>query len=295
MVAVDVIRSPTSRAWRAPSSVATIVALVSSRTPVMITLIDSVDRTDRSASLRTSAATTAKPLPASPARAASMAAFSASRFVCAAISLISSTISPIFCARSPSESARAAIASTFSRMSRMVSPVRSAALAISCALSAIEPAAVARSSIVADVCATADDCWLATASAFLAASRSSPETSPSTAEVERIRARRLFSWPSAALSCSSRWPPRRSNLIANSETATPASTARIAAPMPTPVASPAAELAAAWNEFARAAWAASSASSGRCTLVPAVVSREMAATSRGCVVPPATSTRMNSA
>ncbi|OYO29073.1 hypothetical protein CD932_18325 [Janthinobacterium sp. PC23-8] len=35
----------------------------------------------RSASLRTSAATTAKPLPCSPARAASMAAFSASKLV----------------------------------------------------------------------------------------------------------------------------------------------------------------------------------------------------------------------
>ena len=40
----------------------------------------------RSASLRTSAATTAKPLPCSPARAASMAAFRASRLVCRAIS-----------------------------------------------------------------------------------------------------------------------------------------------------------------------------------------------------------------
>ena len=36
---------------------------------------------DRSASFLTSAATTAKPLPCSPARAASMAAFSASRLV----------------------------------------------------------------------------------------------------------------------------------------------------------------------------------------------------------------------
>ena len=40
----------------------------------------------RSASFRTSPATTAKPLPASPARAASMAALSASRLVCLAIS-----------------------------------------------------------------------------------------------------------------------------------------------------------------------------------------------------------------
>ncbi|GKT27762.1 hypothetical protein ADUPG1_004782, partial [Aduncisulcus paluster] len=42
----------------------------------------------RSASLRTSAATTAKPLPCSPARAASMAAFKAKRLVCRAISSI---------------------------------------------------------------------------------------------------------------------------------------------------------------------------------------------------------------
>ena len=40
----------------------------------------------RSASLRTSAATTANPLPCAPARAASMAAFSASMLVCRAIS-----------------------------------------------------------------------------------------------------------------------------------------------------------------------------------------------------------------
>ena len=43
MVTVDVIRSPTSRAWRVPSSVAMIVALVSSCTPVMITLIEPVE------------------------------------------------------------------------------------------------------------------------------------------------------------------------------------------------------------------------------------------------------------
>jgi hypothetical protein len=46
----------------------------------------------------TSEATTAKPLPASPARAASMVALSASRFVWLAISLIRLTISPIFSA-----------------------------------------------------------------------------------------------------------------------------------------------------------------------------------------------------
>ena len=46
----------------------------------------------------TSEATTAKPRPASPARAASMVALSASRLVCPATSWISLTTSPIFCA-----------------------------------------------------------------------------------------------------------------------------------------------------------------------------------------------------
>ena len=50
------------------------------------------------ASCFTSDATTAKPLPASPARAASIVAFSASRLVCPAMSPISRTTSPIRCA-----------------------------------------------------------------------------------------------------------------------------------------------------------------------------------------------------
>ena len=48
----------------------------------------------------TSEATTAKPLPASPARAASMVALRASRLVCEAISLMRLTTSPIFWAAS---------------------------------------------------------------------------------------------------------------------------------------------------------------------------------------------------
>ena len=46
----------------------------------------------------TSEATTAKPRPASPARAASMVALSARRLVCPAMSRMSFTTSPIFCA-----------------------------------------------------------------------------------------------------------------------------------------------------------------------------------------------------
>ena len=51
----------------------------------------------RSANLRTSDATTAKPLPCSPARAASTAAFSASRSVCRAISCTMVIFSAMVC------------------------------------------------------------------------------------------------------------------------------------------------------------------------------------------------------
>ncbi len=67
----------TARMWLAISSVAVAVC---------------------TASDLTSEATTAKPLPASPARAASIVALSASRLVCSAILRISLTTSPIFCA-----------------------------------------------------------------------------------------------------------------------------------------------------------------------------------------------------
>ena len=50
----------------------------------------------------TSAATTAKPLPLSPARSASMVALSASRLVCPAMARISPTTSPIWVAALPS-------------------------------------------------------------------------------------------------------------------------------------------------------------------------------------------------
>ena len=63
----------------------------------MSSLISLAAAAERWASSRTSCATTAKPLPCSPARAASTPAFSASRFVWKAISSMTPMIWVIFC------------------------------------------------------------------------------------------------------------------------------------------------------------------------------------------------------
>src|SRR5882757_9282470 len=105
-----------------------------------------------SANLRTSSATTANPRPASPARAASIAAFNASKLVCSVMSLITLMISEISRERSPSDLIFFAVACTEARMRCMPSSVsRTARLPCSAASSA-RRAASALASALLDTC-----------------------------------------------------------------------------------------------------------------------------------------------
>ena len=92
----------------------------------------------------TSDATTAKPRPASPARAASIVALSARRFVCSAMVWISLTMSPIFCAVAASVfiSPVACASSTAMRTMVLVCVICRAISAIELDSSSVAPAAV---------------------------------------------------------------------------------------------------------------------------------------------------------
>src|SRR3712207_7383480 len=117
--------------WRAMSSVAFAVSCASSLT---------------------SLATTAKPLPASPARAASIVALSASRLVCSAIELITEITLPTCAEDSPSLTTVALVASA----APTACAATVAALAAFCAISRID--ADISSVPVATVCTLRDTC-----------------------------------------------------------------------------------------------------------------------------------------
>ena len=176
----------------APSPASAATRLVMRVMSVMIALVELAASADCSASLRTSSATTAKPLPLSPARAASMAAFSASRFVCSAIVVIVTTKPVISAERRTSASEASVMAAADSstavmavRASSAVSMPRSAsASAASAASAAASAACSARStaaatspaaspaSITSRDCCSVTDATLPTASAISLAERS---------------------------------------------------------------------------------------------------------------------------
>ena len=116
---------------RAIEPISSTAPLVASWIAATCCEISSVAREVWLASAFTSAATTAKPLPASPARAASMVAFSASRLVCAAILEISPTTEPIRSAASSSERMFRLVRSVSATAERAISMPRAACSPIS--------------------------------------------------------------------------------------------------------------------------------------------------------------------
>ena len=155
---------------------------------------------DSSASLRTSSATTAKPLPCSPARAASMAALSASRLVCWEMPVMVATMPPIrsdFSERRPMPvpTRPAASASTpialvaslaASAPSRVTPLASSAASALPRALSAEEPAARAASWTASRVDSTTRTWRSAPWATSPIAEAISPTAWPASADVDAI-------------------------------------------------------------------------------------------------------------
>ena len=177
------------------SSIAVTAAVVSPWIACTRRAMSSVAFAVSCASSLTSLATTAKPLPASPARAASIVALSASRFVCSAIEVITLTTLPISAEDSPSfatvavvvAAASTALAATalasaaFEAISRIEAPICSAPAATVCTFRDTSSAAEATtpdwalvSPAEAEICAddadsSSDDAATASADAAISA------------------------------------------------------------------------------------------------------------------------------
>jgi hypothetical protein len=156
---------------------------------------------DSSASLRTSSATTAKPLPCSPARAASIAALRASRFVWPAMPVIVSTMPPTcsdFAARPVIASLTADDASCTDAIAcaacAAASTPASAAVRVSVATSAVASVELLAVSTMR-TCRSAPDATSETAFAI------SPTARPASSEVDAICCDALESWPAATSIC----------------------------------------------------------------------------------------------
>src|SRR5437867_2528941 len=152
-----------------------VTSSICSRIEPVVRVTASAARADSSASWRTSSATTAKPRPCSPARAASIAAFNASRLVCDEMRLMRSTKSSIDTLSSPSWLICFDVVCTTSRTLRSTLPAaatsprcRSATARISSpsfaarsAASAMSPVAVRRASRPVPMEVRAARCWSA--------------------------------------------------------------------------------------------------------------------------------------
>ncbi len=153
----------------------------------------------RSASFRTSAATTAKPLPCSPARAASMAAFRASRFVWRAIS----PMIEIF----PVISFRATMASeTAFPLSTASAADLSAIFSVSRALSAFCRIVAFISSMEAEACSAEVACSVAPRDIWVAPCESSWLQAATWSETTRTSATTVLSFSSMFFIAARSWP-----------------------------------------------------------------------------------------
>jgi len=136
--------------------------------------------------LRTSSATTAKPRPCSPARAASIAAFSASRFVWPAMPVIVSTMPPICSERAERLVIALSTAPEASRTACIVSDAFVAAAMPSSAAALAEPATPTLSSVDDLACATICTWRSAPCATSPTAFAISPTARPASSEVDAI-------------------------------------------------------------------------------------------------------------